>query len=407
MNRAGCPGRRIVPARHLLSGLGIGAALMIAGALPAKALDWNLSADLSQRLEIDDNIQLSPNASETVFGSTSSVKLKLKAKTKNSVGEFVLDANVGYTIFRGFDGIYDSENVNNSASANYTKNMKSTTFQLGASVSQVSTLFSEAEDTTLTDTDTNNVSYSANASANRKLNETDNLNLSTYFTRSTFDAVTAGLVANDTYGVSTRFSREVNRTLSGGITGAIDIFDPETGGNTRYTVTGDLTKKLSETLSVNGRAGIRIVDPNGSANAAIAGTGGANSGVTVGYPFDVSINYKGKTSTASAGFNSSVSPSSSGFLQGNKSFTASASHRINEFFRFGIGGNYTITENTGTNGVLTERTSYSVSPTLSYTLTRDWSVDLGYQYRFRDTGTATADANKVFLTLTNSTLLLP
>jgi len=398
MNRAGCPGRQIVPARHLAVGLGIFAALLTGGALPAKALDWKLSSGLSQKIEIDDNIQLSPGASETVLGSTSTAKLK--ATTKNKVGEFVLDARFGYTIFRGFDGNYDSENVNNSASANYSRALKSTTFKLGANVSQVSTLFSEADDTTLTETDTNKVTYGADASATRKLNQTDNLILSTYFNRSTFDNDTAGLVANDTYGVSTRFTRQVNRTLSGGISGAIDIFDPESGGNTRYTVTGNLSKKLSSVLSVNGRAGVRIVVPK-------SGVTGANSGTTVGYPYNVGLAYKGKTYAASAGYSSSVSPSSSGSLQSSQSFTASASHKINQFFRFKIGGTYSISENTGTDGILIDRTSYSVSPTLSYTLTRDWSIDLGYQHRFRDTGTTTADANKVFLTLTNSTILLP
>jgi len=405
MNQAGCPGRRIVPARHLFSGLWLWAALLTIGVLPAKALDWNLNANLSQKLEFDDNIQLSPNSGEAVFGSTSSAGLK--ATTKNKVGEFSLGANFGYTIFRGVDGNYDSQNVNNSASANYTKNMKSTTFKLGASVAQVSTLFSEADDTTITNTDTNKLTYSANASANRKLNATDNLIFSTYFNRSTFDVATAGLVANDTYGVSTRFTRQVNRTLSGGISGAVDIFEPETGGNTRYTITGNLKKKLSAVLSVSGNAGVRIVVPKTTANTTANATGAANSSTSVGYPFGVNLDYSGKTYSASAGFNSSVSPSSGGFLQGSKSFNASASQKINEFFRFGIGGSYSLTDGVGTNGVSTERTSYSVSPTLSYTLTRDWSIDFGYQYRFRDTGTTTADANKVFLTLSNSTVLLP
>ncbi len=405
MNQAGCPGRRIVPARHLFSGLWFWATLLTVGILPAKALDWNLNSNLSQKLEFDDNIQLSPNSGEAVFGSTSSAGLK--ATTKNKVGEFSLGANFGYTIFRGVDGNYDSENVNNSANANFTKKMKSTTFNLGASVAQVSTLFSEADDTTITNSDTNKLTYSANASANRKLNETDNLVFSTYFNRSTFDAVTAGLVANDTYGVSTRFTRQVNRTLSGGISGAVDIFEPETGGNTRFTITGNLKKKLSQVLSVSGNAGVRIVVPKTTVNSAATGTGATNSGTTVGYPFGVNLDYSGKTYSASAGFNSSVSPSSGGFLQGRRSFNASASHKINEFFRFGIGGSYSITDGVGSDGVSIERTSYSVSPTLSYTLTRDWSIDFGYQYRFRDTGTTTADANKVFLTLSNSTVLLP
>jgi hypothetical protein len=71
----------MVPFRRLLAVAGL-VGFVQAG--PATAVEWTLAADVAQRVEVDSNFQLDDKSEGVLFGSTSTIDLRLGARTKRT-----------------------------------------------------------------------------------------------------------------------------------------------------------------------------------------------------------------------------------------------------------------------------------------------------------------------------------
>lgn len=409
---AGVARRRAAP---LLSHRVIGALAVIVAmsstSAAQHAIDWSIESSLSETLEVDDNLRVSTDNEGPVFGASSNASLEVIGESKTHSVSFL--TNLGHTIFRGFNGGEDSESIDNRFSATFSKNSKLTDFSVFGTFSQRSTLFSQEEDTGLTGGDGTQTSFSIGGDGTRRIGPTDGLSLSAQFSRSTFEDADEGLVDSDSYDFSLTYSRDVNRTLDAQIEAEVGIFEPagdDESGSARYTLTGTLNKQVLKNMSVGGSAGVRFVETEGDAQDDVElGSGGGS----VGFPFSFDVSFTRKTSEASLGFSREVSPTDRGDLQSNTSARFNVIHRITDLVDFDISAGISVQEQgveagdgeAGDDG--SDRVTYNISPSLSYSLTPYWSLSLGYRHRFQDSGDGAATSNKVLLTLSHDFEPLP
>lgn len=394
------------PRSRCLPALGALISLELLTSGPAGAYDWKIETFLSEKLEVDDNIQVLPTFDETVVGSTTTAGVAATVGTATERLE--LNGDFIRAFLEGLDGVFSSRPVSDSYRATFTKSAKTWEATISGGFLRSSTFFTQEEETGIFDTESEQESLSANSGLTVHINQTDRAVWAAHFTRSTFTSPgsTSEFDDSDSYGTSLGLERDVNKTLSASVTGSVDVFDPEgSSGNTRYQLTAGLEKRLSRTVTVSGSAAVLFVDPEG-ASAGGTGTIG-NSASNVAYPLTLDASYAGKDVGASIGFSRSASQSDTGAINTSSSVRAAANYAVNELVATGISASFTEQEGSGLAGGGTERTSIDVAPTLSYALTPFWSLAMGYLYRFQDGGSGSADSNKIYLTLTNTDVPLP
>lgn len=373
----------------------------------AFAYDWKIESVFSERIEHNDNVGLSAIEAQEAVGVSASGGVTVSAVAPTN--RFVFDARMGYTLFNGIDDDYRSENVNNGYSLSYQRSSKDVVLELRGSLTEVSTFFSEVEDTGQIGSDSRRLGQSVDGSLSYRLNATDSASVSGGYSTTTFSAAVPGLGAFESWSVGTTFSRDVNRTLGASLSARANVFTPAAGpGSVRYTVTGSLDKQLSRTVGVNGSVGIRYVvrDDDRPDPADISLTSNTGS-ETIGIPINFSASYKGKDTALSLGLSRQVSGSASGSLQGSTSIRLGASYNVNQHLAATFSGSLSSFVSSGDDGSSSERTNFSLSPSLSYVLARDWSLNLGYLYKNQDSESGQADSNNVFLTLSHKYLPLP
>jgi hypothetical protein len=165
----------------------------------------------------------------------------------------------------------------------------------------------------------------------------------------------------------------------------------------RSTVGADA--KLSRRLSVAGNVGVVVEDNN-------------NSGLTVGPTFNVSANYKLKTTSFSVSAGLDLSPNTDGTLQNTLTTSASASHQVNDALSFVVSAYYSKqaafgSMGSGSTASTAASSAFGFTPALNYQLSRDWNSSLSYQFTDSMETTGSARSNAVNLTLSYGYLLIP
>lgn len=367
--------------------------------LAAVAYDWELGSFFSSRFEVDDNLNTSTTP-RAAYGASGRGRLTGSAIAPNH--RFDLTVDLGYSAFRGIDNELDSRKINNLYALDFRRSMRRIDIVAAASYAEASTFFTEEEDTGETGGDGKRMTHATSAAVTYRLNATDNLTVSANYRNVDFEDADAGLNAFQSWGGSTRFSRQVNRTLSATLDAQANRFLPATSdGSIRYTMRAGLSKRLTNTLSVNANGGIRYVDQLGG------GTAATTASDSVGFPIRFGASVTGRDTQAEIGLVREVSASASGGLQGSTALSFSAGYKANDLVTASLSAGYRVSDNANSAGVETQRTNFNVSPSVAYKLTPHWSLNFGYTYRYRETSAGEADSNKVFLTLSHTYLPLP
>ena len=133
------------------------------------------------------------------------------------------------------------------------------------------------------------------------------------------------------------------------------------------------------------------------------------SDTTTGALFDLGFDYALSDLNFSVSVSQRVSANVLGDLLERRSVRFSMSHEVNRRETFALSANYTMQEQASdqTGGGGDDTNFASVSPSYTFALTPYWTLQFGYQFRFRDDNDGSAMSNKVFGVLSRNFVILP
>ena len=168
-----------------------------------------------------------------------------------------------------------------------------------------------------------------------------------------------------------------------------------------YVLRGGPQVRLSERLTVSGNIGGTLTET--SRDPLLPGP--RLDETSFGTLADASFNYLLKTGSVTGAVSYGLTPDDNGDFQNSLNFSAAVSHTINDLTSVRLGGQYVLADS-AINGSLSN-TTLSISPSLSYTLARDWQMTASYQFVWQDNENGDAYQNAVYLTLSRNYVLVP
>jgi hypothetical protein len=125
--------------------------------------------------------------------------------------------------------------------------------------------------------------------------------------------------------------------------------------------------------------------------------------VTADVIFNVGGDYKLKNTSYTFSAARDLAPSQDGSLEVTYSARLGVSQQMNDLMTLGFSSSYVL-QNDEEEG---DSSAITVSPSLNYKLSRDWSSSLSYRFIRTDDDTETAHSNAITLSLSYGTFLLP
>ena len=119
--------------------------------------------------------------------------------------------------------------------------------------------------------------------------------------------------------------------------------------------------------------------------------------------FNVGADYKLKTTSYNFSAARDLAPSQDGSLQDTYSLRFGVNHQVNDLLSLGLTSGYTLQKDDEEG----DSSAFTVSPSLNYQLSRDWTSSLSYRFIHTDDETETAYSNAVTLSLSYGTFLIP
>jgi hypothetical protein len=379
------------------------AAAMLACAEPAAAGDWSLRTSMLERLSANDNFNLNPDPDGIVFGAYSELGLDFDARSHRY--EFSLDGKLGYQAYFGDSSDEPSNRYLPSLNASYLQKGKTTDFSLGASyvlepATEDNGLLIE-EDTAKGDRET----FSANTSVIHRLNARNSATLSARATR--IDFIDAGKTdfPNTSIGGTAGWTHRATKRTDFTLTNSLDWYSYEDDRDRErlYGVSKlGLSTQLSKRLSATAGAGVTLNDTIRDRRPPATGRIEVTSFGTLA---DFSFTYLLKTGTLTGNASYGLTPDENGKFSNALDFGSALTYRINDMTEFRFGAQYRLSDS-ATDGELAN-TSLSLSPSISYTLARDWLLTGSYQFAWSDDEKGQSTQNAVYLTLSRSYVLVP
>ncbi len=363
----------------------------------AWAGDWTVKTNLSETLSVNDNLGSVSDPEGYAFGSNSNIGLDVLARSY--VYDFNLKGNLGYQTYFGDGADSASESFRPSLSTSYVRRSKDTTFSTNAAYVFTPASNSDGLEVDSNDSAADRQTISAGYSVAHKINARNDATVSARASRSDFlgnrgDEETNSQSLGSTLSWLHRATKRTDFTLSTGV----DWYgydDAENTQNYLYFMRAAVSARLSPRLTVNASAGPQLREDyvDGRHKSDIGGLG------------DVGFSYALKTSSLSGSASYGLSPNSDGNLRSSLGLRLNYSYRINGHSQFGLGSQLRFSDD-GEGGTLSN-TTFSISPTYSYTLARDWQLSASYQFAASHDSDGPAIQNSAFLTLSRSYVLLP
>lgn len=399
--------------RIFLGRLLIGATALSLCAAPAHAFDMRVLADVTERMEFDDNLQVDPDPDGDVFGSTTTFNLDVTARTQTSTLNVRGGANLRE--FGGPGATSDLDTFNQNVKGDFQLEGPRTTVGVDASFARSNTAFTEFEDvnfggfdqTIVTEGSTDRLSYSVGGDVTVEVNRTNKLSGSVTYSAVDFAESVGDLTPTDRLAFNASWFRELTETTDLKTSGSLSFFNSDNASqseNRTIALSTRITSELTPNLTVYGEGGINIITTEQLS------AGVRQSETTVGNTFDFGLTYlMWLTTTFTASVSQSVSPSDSGNLNQRTGVNASLSHRINTVSSFSTGATYAIQESatSGPAGGSDNRNFVRFFANYSVQIARYWNFALGYDLRVNDQDTGTGVSNKIFGTLSREFVLLP
>lgn len=381
------------PASRWVESRSFGVRALVALALlsaPALAADWSLRFGASQSLTADDNLDLDETNRDAGLTSSTSFDLDLLAKAKTYKIDLAPRISVQKTFFQREPDDWSYFPSGTLSLGTWTKR---TTYDLVGSVARSEASSNDLVEDVITTNQGDQLTYAITGTVSHKVNSRNTLSWTNSANLVDFSLPSNDLVPSLTLRTSGTWSREMSELVTGNLTATAEYYDPDSltvDERLLYRATTGLNARLSKRLSVVGAVGAVVLDPK-------------EGGLTADIIFNVSADYKLKTTSYSLSAARDLTPADDGSLNDRYSTRLGVSHQVNDLTTLGLVATYAFQ----TDAAGEKSSAFTVSPTLSYQLSEDWSSSLSYRFVEEDDATSTAHSNAVILTLSYGTFLLP
>ncbi len=414
----------MVPFRRLLAVAGV-AGLVQAG--PAAAAEWTLAADVAQRVEVDSNFGLDDSSQGALFGSTSTIDLRLGARTKRTRWNIATGTRLSVFAGSGDDTGLDGADprVNGgvfhqgkrfTASAAFGFSRQSVAFtQFGLALPPAGsvilpdntvilpddTLTTLDEFRTISNEDATRNSLDLRSGITFNLDPLNRLSLAASGRIERFSGDAGELEDNTSFGGGVSWAHDLTMRTSTNLSFGLSRFTADDAENTEtltFAATGGLSTQLTPRLTFGFDAGFNVADierdPPGRDDTPV----GFNGGFRLGWELAADTQFSLR---ANQGF----LPSSLGELQARSTVALSISHSINNRSRLSLSTSYSRQTSADTSDN-DDRQLFVLSPGYSIDLSPDWRASMSYTLRLRDENAGLATSNNFFLTISRSFDLL-
>ena len=395
-----------------------------AGIAPAGAVDWQVLYRLSETLRVSDNIQLRAEAKGPGFSSNTSSGLDIAALTPTA--EWRTSGNVGHLIYFGEGIPEERERTTYSARSSLLKRTIRTDFNVNAHFSMApatTTVFAgpvpidpvvtdplpedplvidpELTDLELEVLNLDRISYGASAGFAHRWSRIDNLIASVSADRVDFTENVSSVTPHTSVVLSAAWTRLLTRRLDGRVIASVNYFNDESDSDLQrllYNAALGAAFRASPRLTVNANAGVSVIDQRRNATPTVA----EQSDVTLGFEGLLSLSYTPRRDTIiTFSLSQHTSPDNLGGLRSGQAASAAVGYQLNELSSLNLSGTFSNSSATGEDGESTQ--AWSLSPSYTHALSRQWNLALSYQWRKTD---ATV-SNSAFLTLSHNGAILP
>lgn len=365
-------------------------AVVLTVSAPALAADWSLRLGASESLTFDDNLDLDENDRDAGLVSSTSFDLNLLATAKTSKIGLAPRVSVQKTFFSREP---DEWSYFPSGSLSMSKWSKLTTYDLVSSFSRSEASSNELVEGVFTEDEGDQLNYAVTGTITHKLNERNTLIWSNAASLVDYTLPSDDLVAALTATSTGTWRHDVTELVSASLTGSAQYYDPDSSTVDErlvYRATAGVNARLTKRLSVSAAAGAVLLDP-------------LDDSPTTDVVFNVGGDYKLKNTSYTFSAARDLAPSQDGSLEDTYSARLGASHQVNDLLTLRLSSSYVL-QNDEEEG---DSRAFTVSPSLSYQLSRDWTSRLSYRFIRTDGDTETAHSNAVTLSLSYGTFLLP
>ena len=378
------------------------AAAVIVLSGPALAADWTLKFGASETASVNDNIDLTVDNPDTALQTNANYSFDLLGKAHTYEIEFAPTLGLQRTFFA--DTASDTQPLSYypAATLDLRKFGPRDTIALHASMARSDANSNNLVQDVITSNQGYQLSSNLSATVTHKVNATNSLEWTTAATRVDYSDPSTDLVPSLDVTSTGTWHRKMSQLIDANFALGAEYYDPNstidgTSLIMRSTVGADA--KLSRRLSVAGNVGVVVEDNK-------------NSGMTVGPTFNLSADYKLKTTSFSVSAGLDLSPNTDGTLQNTLSTSASVSHQVNDALSFVLSAYYSKqaafgSMGSGTTASTATSSAFGITPALNYQLSRDWNSSLSYQFTDSMETTGSARSNAVNLTLSYGYLLIP
>lgn len=361
-----------------------------------QAAEWSLKGSLDQSLGYDDNVRML--SKDSLFpGSRGSFKYRiipvLTFLHKTEVSEIQADASYGTQIYTDIPQ-FDQDIQNYSLSGLY----KTARFDWGLSTNLSVTPARNTAALNSGDFNTNSdrTSWSVSPSVSYKIDELNSIILSPSYSETSFTSSGSSPTNSTNFrnNTSTNIGLAWQRLWNERYTSNVNFFysnfsSPRTTaiGESTFDSVGinfSNTYVWSQNWNIDGTVGARHTQS----------TIGTVSNGSFGFLANVGINYTGESFSSGISFNRSLTPSNQGQLQEQTGASLHFRYKIAERLSAGLTTSYTQSTSVNEPGLVNginqlstrKRENIVVEPSVSWSLSPDWTLAGSYRYRTQQGG---------------------
>ena len=390
----------------------IGAVGLAFWAQHARAADWSVKGNVSETVELNDNRQLQTHPLGMSYNSYSGLNVDVLAQTPTSQFE-----TIGNLKYRAYSGPGEAGQMNawdKDILAQYTKQEKSTTYNVFGSYSEVQTSAQQLVETGFSTLAGSTIAKTVGGGLRHDFSAIDTGGLNTTFTSTDFTGAGSTPFTALTTTIDWRHratalvdflpSLQIQRLAYEDPAETRVLFGVATFGtqiqlSPRATLSAGVGPTWAQT-SNNGSAPATL--PNNP--AATSNLPGSASGSAFEWTANAQLTYLWTPSlTAALTVSKLTGPTTLGTFQSSEQVSGSVIYSINRTSKISLTGSFSHLQATGNSSA-----SDLVSTVLAYSkqLTREWSVSASYQYIQRNSQD-TARSNSILLTVSKDFTVLP
>lgn len=394
-----------------------------ASAVPAGAQEWSIDGFFSQSFEADTNRRLDTDSDGGLFGSVTRLDVDFGLTTQRTDWRL----STGVTA-QGYLGPGDTDGLNR-IDPRYDASVRheGQRFVVGAQSSfrRRSTSFTEFDeeggidgDGALVDADAVRTTVASSGFWTFILDARNQVTVSAFGRIDRFSEEDDTLEPSSTFGGRVSWNHQLDPITSVSLQTGFQRFtadDAESTESINADVTFGINHLLTPRLTLGATAGVSATRRTedeivflGIGPVVVPVVDGRETENTIGGIGSLNLAYRTDDTTFSFGASQSVQPSSEGELQNRTALNFGIRHRLAPRHSFGFQS--AISRRTGTVGEDESDDAqilFQLTPTYSYSVTRNWDANVGYRFRLSDDDDGTAISNAVFFGFSRDLAIFP